>query len=237
MSLMKRRKSPGIKLAELERLRQAGLSVTEMANALGVTKGAVSKALARTNTEAQKQIVLGDAELIVQSRVNMADQILSINDQVTKLLESFIKRMEALLLSDKKLSLKDSAAVVIKAISEIRAQIQLSVNISQGLFEMEEIRAFQREVLDVIGKVSPEARKQIIERLKERRFSRTALGKPGSGVLGGPDGGADRDMGPDDPAAGEPFHIQGSRVSAGDPDEPASEGSLEEGLPDGDIGG
>ena len=58
---------------------------------------------------------------------------------------------------------------------EIREQLKLQFEMLKALYDMENVAAFQEEVLTAIGEVKPDVRKQIIENLKERRIFRSAI--------------------------------------------------------------
>ena len=62
-----------------------------------------------------------------------------------------------------------------KAMHEILGQLKLQFEISQALFDMEAVKEFQSEVLEVIGSISPDARDEIIRRLTETSALRSAL--------------------------------------------------------------
>ena len=70
---------------------------------------------------------------------------------------------------------KDPRELALKAMGEIRDQLKLQLEIFQALFDLQAVKQFQSEVLEVIGSVSAEARDEIIRRLTERNALRSAL--------------------------------------------------------------
>ncbi|MGO9315924.1 MAG: hypothetical protein ACLQDI_24695 [Syntrophobacteraceae bacterium] len=63
--------------------------------------------------------------------------------------------------------------------------MQLQLEIFQALFDMQAVKQFQAEVLEVIASVSTQARDEIIRRLTERNALRSALDLNGAEVLPG----------------------------------------------------
>ena len=59
--------------------------------------------------------------------------------------------------------------MALKAMHEIREQLKLQFEMLKALYDMDNVAAFQEEVLTTIGEVEPDVRKRIIEKLKERR--------------------------------------------------------------------
>jgi len=60
----------------------------------------------------------------------------------------------------------------IKACAEIRAQITLLVDIQKQLYDIAEIKKQQDITLQIIGKVAPNVRNEIIRELREHRYRR-----------------------------------------------------------------
>ena len=70
---------------------------------------------------------------------------------------------------------RDPSELALKVMAEIRGQLKLQVEIFQALFDMKAVEEFQAEVLEIIEKVSPEARDTIIRRLAEKNALRSSL--------------------------------------------------------------
>jgi IS30 family transposase len=199
-----------IKDGDLERLYKAGLTGVEMAKALGCAPSSISKAMKRMNLEVQKQALIRSSEDIIESRLGAADQLIKINEVATSLLDKLTEKMKVeLAKEDNDLSLKDTAHLALKAVAEIRSQIDLHAKIHQGIMAAQDVADFQKEVLDAINEVAPEVRIRIVERIKERRLLRSAIRVPKSGGNGYGETGSDRTMGVDDQPGGGPFSIQG----------------------------
>lgn len=74
-----------------------------------------------------------------------------------------------------KFKFKDPRELAIKAMAEIRGQLNLQLDIFKTLYDMEAVAEFQREVLTSIGEVSPDVRSRIIQRLKEGKALRGSV--------------------------------------------------------------
>jgi hypothetical protein len=186
--------------SNLQKCLDAGLGVSETARQLGVTRGAVSKrfkALRKTlNYETSKEVVLFHAGDIVTKEINAVDQLHKINvyanelldllmrwnrgdDEALQILESQIihkqirigKKIEFI----KDYKMRDPKELALKAMGEIRGQIQLQFEIFSKLYDMESVAKFQEAILTTIGEVEPDVRKRIIEKLRDRRILRSAV--------------------------------------------------------------
>jgi len=186
-----------ISVFELEECVKEGLGVTESAKRLGVTKGAVSKKLKALKIAVIKDSSLRHAGEIVEKRLDAIDQIKKINDyanelldllmrwnrgddQALQILESQVRKVK-IRGTEKEIEefkFKDPRELALMAMREIRGQIQLQFEIFQGLYDMQAVAEFQREVLNAIGKCSPELKQQIVEELKKGGSIRSILELP-----------------------------------------------------------
>ena len=192
-----------ISVTDIKRCFEAGLGVTETARQLGVTKGAVSKRakvlgiiLKRSSSKenAIKDVVLYHAGDIVAKEIDAVNQLRKINSYANELLDLLMRwnrgDNEALQIlesqvrkvkvrgSEQELTeykFKDPRELALKAMQEIRGQIQLQFEIFEGLYNMESVAEFQEAILTIIGEVEPDVRKRIIEKLKDRRILRSAI--------------------------------------------------------------
>jgi len=187
-----------ISTESLQKCFESGLSVTEAARQLGVTKGAVSKrakALRITlKRNITKDVVLFHAGEIVSKEINAVDQLHKINSYANELLDLLMRwnrgDSEALQILESQVrkvkvkgseeevteyKFKDPRELALKAMQEIRGQIQLQFEIFEGLYNMESVAEFQEAILTTIGEVEPDVRKRIIEKLKNRRILRSAV--------------------------------------------------------------
>jgi hypothetical protein len=192
-------KAKRISIMELEKAVQDGLNVTQTARRLGVTKGGVSKRLKALKIAVVKDSALRHAGEIVEKRLDAIDQIKKINDYANELLDllmrwnrgddTALQILESQMINKKvrvgkeikfidKYKMKDPRELALMAMREIRGQIQLQFEIFQGLYDMQAVSEFQKEVLNAIGKCSPELKQQIVEELKKGGSIRSVLELP-----------------------------------------------------------
>ncbi len=65
---------------------------------------------------------------------------------------------------------KDPRELALKAVAEIRGQLNLQLEIFKTLYDMAAVAEFQKEVLDSIAGVSQETRDKIVHRLQGKRI-------------------------------------------------------------------
>lgn len=186
-----------ISVMELEKVIQEGCGVSEAARRLGVTKGAVSRKLKLLRIAVVKDSTMRHAGEIVEKRLDAIDQIKKINDHANELLDLMMRwnrgddtalqilesqvRKVKIRGSEKEIEeykFKDPRELALMAMREIRGQIQLQFEIFQGLYDMQAVAEFQKEVLDAIGRCSPELKQQIVEELKKGGSIRSILELP-----------------------------------------------------------
>jgi DNA-binding Lrp family transcriptional regulator len=190
-------KAKRISIMELEKAVQDGLNVTQTARRLGCSKGGVSKRLKALKIAVVKDSVLQHAGEIVEKRLDAIDQIKKINDYANELLDLLMRwnrgddtALQILESQVRKVKIrgtekeieeykfKDPRELALMAMREIRGQIQLQFEIFQGLYDMQAVAEFQKEVLNAIGKCSPELKQQIVEELKKGGSIRSVLELP-----------------------------------------------------------
>jgi hypothetical protein len=194
-----------ISTADIKKCFEAGLGVCETARKLECTKGAISKrakalgiTLRRSTPRENiiKDVTLYHAGEIVTKEINAIDQLYKVNSYANELLDVLMKWMggddEVLQIlesqvSEKKIRVgkvvefvkeykfKDPRELALKAMGEIREQLKLQFEMMKALYDMDNVAAFQDEVLTTIGEVEPDVRKRIIEKLKERRIIRSVV--------------------------------------------------------------
>ncbi|MRS03207.1 hypothetical protein EG832_08295 [bacterium] len=146
---------------KLSQLLRTGKSGKYCAKAFGVTEGAISQARKELNIAVVKSVALEDAHRVVDKNLNAVEQLLNINRKANTLLEAAIKA-------------KDHDTTL-KAMREIRGQLQLQLEIFKTLYDLEAVAEFQKEILMTIGEVDKDVRDRIIRRLKESRALRGSV--------------------------------------------------------------
>ena len=185
-----------IDILKLNQMLRDGKPQKQIAQFFGVTEGAISKAKKQTRAAVVKSVALENAHRVVDKNLNAVEQLQKINHDANELLDLLMRwnrgDEEALQVlesqvSEKKVRVGDQVEFVkefrfrdprelaLKAMAEIRGQLNLQLEIFQTLYDMKAVQEFQQEVLNAIGEVSPEVRNAIIRRLGEKRAIRAAI--------------------------------------------------------------
>jgi len=143
---------------KLSQMLRSGKSGKDCAKFFSVTEGAISQARKELNIAVVKSVALETAHQVVDKNLNAVDQLRNINHKANDLLELAIKAADH--------------DTTLKAMREIRGQLELQLEIFKTLYDLEAIADFQREVLTAIGEVDRDVRDKIIQRLKESRALR-----------------------------------------------------------------
>jgi len=181
---------------ELEELVRQGNGVSQIAKKLGVAKGTVSKRLKKLNTAVTQNVALHHAGEIVERKIDAIEQLQKINDYANELLDLLMRWNrgdgEALQILEtqvatkqvrvgdqvefvREFKFKDPRELALKAMQEIRGQMNLQLDIFKTLYDMAAAAEFQKEVLGAINDASPELRDQIVRNLQKARIVRSTL--------------------------------------------------------------
>jgi hypothetical protein len=185
-----------ISIVQLEKLVRQGNGVSQIAKKMGVTKGAISKKLKALNVAVTKDVSLHHAGDIVERKIDAIEQLQKINDYANELLDLLMRwnRGDAVALqvlesqaatkkvrvgdkaeSVRQYKFKDPRELALKAMQEIRGQLNLQLDIFNTLYDMAAVAEFQKEVLEAIENASPELRDQIVRNLQKARVVRSTL--------------------------------------------------------------
>lgn len=181
---------------KLNQLLKAGKPQKEVAQFFGVTPGAISKAKKELNINVVKSVGLEDAHRVVSKNLDAVSQLQKINRDANELLDVLMRwnrgEDEALQILEtqvrkvkvgkgegaeviKQYKFKDPRELALKAMQEIRGQLNLQLEIFKTLYDMKAVQDFQNEVLQIIGEVDQDVRNKIIERLREGRALRQSV--------------------------------------------------------------
>jgi hypothetical protein len=187
---------PKIDRVKLNQMLRAGKPQKEVAQAFGVSEGAISKAKRALNISVVKNVALENAHNVVSESLDAVSQLNKINSYANELLdllmrwnrgdeaalqvlESQVNRKKVRIGKNEELinefKFKDPRELALKAMGEIRNQLSLQLDILKTLYDIEAISEFQKEVLSAIGEISPDVRDIIIQRLKEGRALRQSV--------------------------------------------------------------
>jgi len=182
---------------ELHQLVTKGKGTTEIAKYFSVTPGAVSQAKKKKlKISVVKNVALESAHKVVDKNLDAVAQLQKINRDANELLDILMRWNrgddEALQILEtqvrkvrigkgenaeivKQYKFKDPRELALKAMAEIRGQLNLQLDIFKTLYDMEAVAEFQKEVLTAIGEEAPNVRNRIIQRLKESRSLRQSI--------------------------------------------------------------
>ena len=146
---------------KLSQMLRSGKSGKDCAKFFGVTEGAISQARKELNISVVKSVTLESAHQVVEKNLNAVEQLLNINRKANELLERAIEA-------------KDHDTTL-KAMREIRGQLELQLEIFKTLYDLEAVAEFQREVLTAIDEVDRNVRDRIVQRLKENKALRGSV--------------------------------------------------------------
>ena len=185
---------PKIDRVQLNRMLRAGKSPKEVAEHFGVSQAAICKARKGLNVAVVKNVVLESAHKVVAEHLDTIGQLQKINQNANELLDLLMRwnrgDSEALQILEsqvrkvkvqgkeeevKEYRFKDPRELALKAMQEIRGQLNLQLDIFKTLYDVQAVAEFQKEVLSAIGEVSPDVRDRIIKRLKEGRALRQSV--------------------------------------------------------------
>jgi uncharacterized protein YerC len=185
---------PKIDRDKLNQMLRDGKPQSKIAQYFGVTEGAVSKAKKELNVAVVKSVTLEAAHKVVDKHLDTIGQLQKINESANELLDLLMRWNrgddEALQIlegqvrkikvrgSEKEVEeyrFKDPRELALKAMQEIRGQLNLQLDIFKTLYDVQAVAEFQKEVLNAIGEVSLDVRDRIIQKLKESRALRQSV--------------------------------------------------------------
>ena len=179
---------------ELEQLVRDGFGVSAIARKVGVSKGTVSKRLKALNVAITQNVTLHHAGEIVEMKLDAIGQLQKINENANEMLDLLMRwnrgdetALQILESQVRKVKVrgseeeitdykfKDPRELALKAMAEIRGQLNLQLEIFKALYDMKAVAEFQKEVLEAIQDASPEIRDEIVNNLQKRRAIRSTL--------------------------------------------------------------
>jgi predicted transcriptional regulator len=171
-------------------------SQSAAAKELGVTRQAVSKRLQELRGKTTRVVASKKIEAVVDQKLNAVAQLQKINDHANELLDLCMawgrgddealqilesqRTTRTVRIGDEEIDIsefkfKDPRELALKAMCEIRGQLKLQLEIFQTLYDMKAVAEFQEEVLTAIGQVDNDTRREIIDRLNQKRVVRNVV--------------------------------------------------------------
>jgi uncharacterized protein YerC len=185
---------PKIDRIKLDQMLRDGKPQKEIAQFFEVSEGAISKAKNELKVAVVKNVALESAHKVVDRHLDTIGQIQKINQNANELLDLLMRwnrgDQEAIQILESQVrkvkvrgseenvteyKFKDPRELALKAMQEIRGQLNLQLDIFRTLYDVQAVAEFQKEVLTTIGEVSPDVRDRIIQRLKESRALRQSV--------------------------------------------------------------
>jgi len=163
-----------ISRSDLESLVGQGKGVSEMARMLQASKSTISERCKRLGL---KPVGSSTNSIVPQGgnitmRADPVGQLGKIRGFTLEILDKSMRSLRG----NKKV--RDPLGASLRAMKEIRGQIETEFSILQGLHDMELREAekeFREEVLQILGEVDSNVKDELIKRLKERKLARTAI--------------------------------------------------------------
>ncbi|MGA2465757.1 MAG: Trp family transcriptional regulator [Thermodesulfobacteriota bacterium] len=185
---------PKFDRVELNRLLRTGKPQKEIAQALNVSESAISRGKKELKNAVVRNVAFESAHKVVESHLDTLGQLRKINEGANELLDLLMRwnrgdegALQILESQVKKVRhgkkeeeavefrFKDPRELALRAMQEIRGQLNLQLDIFKTLYDMQAIADFQKEVLTAIGEVDANVRARIIQRLKEGRIIRQSI--------------------------------------------------------------
>ena len=185
---------PKIDRVKLNQMIKEGKPQKEIAQFFGVTEGAITKAKKELKVAVVKNVALESAHKVVDRHLDTIGQLQKINENANELLDLLMRwnrgDNEALQILESQVrkvrvrgskeeiaeyKFKDPRELALKAMAEIRGQLNLQLDIFKTLYDVQAVAEFQKEVLSAIGEVAPDVRDRIIKRLKEGKALRQSV--------------------------------------------------------------
>ena len=177
-----------------ERLRimlSSGISKSKIAAKLGVTPGAITRRIKSLGIQSTALVVGSkkSSQALVTSGLKATEQLTRINTTANSLLDEAMTAIESQAEATKPMlfgtpdqmkeplpvDLGAARQVALKAMAEIRSQLQLHLEISKTLYSIEEADAFRRTILEVLEDVDINVRNEVVKRLRSKRAIKSAI--------------------------------------------------------------
>ena len=173
-----------------------GESQAKIAKLFGVSRQAVNKRLKELRGHTTKAVICKKVEKVIDRKIDTMEQLSKINEYANEILdllmawnrgdETALQVLESQVTTKKvrvgdqeefvrEFKFKDPRDLALKAMSEIRNQLKLQLEIFQALFSLQAAQEFETTILEVIGEVDPDVRSEIIRRINRKRSVRAAV--------------------------------------------------------------
>jgi hypothetical protein len=167
-----------VDLIHLRRMHEEGKPGNEMARFFKVSEGTISKNLKALGLAQNQDIVLRSATKINDKKLSAMTRL----ERIAKVVEDELTYIRKTIKNTKGEERREWQEVQLKHTAEIRKQVNLLLEIAQALYNIEEVEAFKKIVLEEIGNESEELRERILQRIRQRRSDRGVAGISSLGI-------------------------------------------------------
>jgi len=150
-------------------------TMTETAKLMGVSKSSISRAMRELKPAITTQTALEASHKIVSSHLDTLSQLQKINSNANEILDTMMKWQRgdpgAIRVLESQVreimvgrgektekvemfKIKDPREMALKAMAEIREQLNLQVSIMKTLYDVNAVAEFQKHVLETIGRAN-----------------------------------------------------------------------------------
>jgi DNA-binding Lrp family transcriptional regulator len=179
---------------KLLRLVDEGRSFAEVGKFFGVSPQAAHKRFKELRGKTTKVVVAKKIEQIVDRKIDAIDQLYKVNGYANELLDLLMRwnrgDEEALQILESQVrkvrirgseeevteyKFKDPRELALKAMTEIRGQLGLQIEIFKTLYDLKAVADFQNEVLAAIREAAPDVRDRIVNNLRKAKAIRSTV--------------------------------------------------------------
>jgi hypothetical protein len=157
----------------LRQFMDAGHTQAQAARHFGVSEAAVHQRLKRLGRLTAHVIALEQAGEVVEEQRTASARLERIQRVIDGELAAAVE--QARRPGADRAALRDA---IIRLAAEVRQQLHLQLGISRTLIDLQEMRDFQRTVVEAIREEAPTTAQRIVDRLKQRRALRASAQLP-----------------------------------------------------------
>lgn len=153
---------------KVHNLLAQGYTKAQVAKELGCTRNTIYNIIKQHKMIQTKAITVGQktSTALLGTSIDAMGQLNNVNEIIVAELDKVTHSLAVCDKSEEK-GLRDAQ---IKYLQETRKQLKLLLEIYQTVHDISQVHKFQNVVLDVIRDIAPEARKEIIKRLRVEQF-------------------------------------------------------------------
>lgn len=160
-----------ISLSQLSQALRDGKTITEIAKEFSMTPGAICQRKKLLKRQEIQTVVLEKVNEIIEGHLDLRAQLSRINAAI---LQELDRAQDAIEKAETQVDQRLWQEIMVKLCSEVRKQLSCQLEIFSAWNDWKVYAEFQADVIEIIGSVSNEAKKEIVARLQQRRLLRGA---------------------------------------------------------------